>query len=83
MRNISVVVVLNEIALIFEALDFYLAVIVFLPLVSEDRANDIARVLDHHLSSVNVFPAEQTSAVYGWSASDTQDANDGIHSLMK
>lgn len=66
MRNTGEVVCFKCIALIDDqVLDFYLAIIVLFPVVSEDRANDIARILNDHLSSVNVLPAEQTSAVYG------------------
>lgn len=43
----------------------YLGIIVLFSFVSKDRANDIARILDHHLTSVNVSLTEQTTAVYG------------------
>lgn len=36
-----------------------LAIIIFLPLISQDRTNDGAGVLDHHLPSVNVPFAEK------------------------
>lgn len=39
------------------------AVIKFLPLVSQDRANDGAGVLNHHLSSLNVPFAEKSTTV--------------------
>lgn len=46
-------------------LGFYLAIVVLLPLVSENRADDSPRILDHHLSSINVSFAKQTSAMDG------------------
>lgn len=39
------------------------AVIIFLPLISQDRANDGAGVLDHHLANLNVPFAEKATAV--------------------
>lgn len=39
------------------------AVIIFLPLVSQDRANDGASILDHHLSSLNVPFAEKAATM--------------------
>lgn len=40
-----------------------LAVIIFLPLISQDRANDVAGVLDHHLSSLDVPFAEKPATM--------------------
>ncbi len=40
-----------------------LAVIIFLPLISQDRANDGAGVLDHHLPSLDVPFAEKAATV--------------------
>lgn len=42
-----------------------LAVIVFLPLISEDRANDGASILYHHLPSVDV-PLTEKSTPVNW-----------------
>lgn len=41
----------------------YFAVIIFLPLISQDRANNSASVLDHHLPSLNVPLAEKASTM--------------------
>lgn len=40
-----------------------LAVIIFLPFISQDRANDGAGVLDHHLPSLDVPFAEEATTV--------------------
>ncbi len=52
---------------------FYLAVIVFLPFVSENRADDVASVLDHHLSSLDVPLAEKTTTLYGGSVTEIRN----------
>lgn len=41
----------------------YLAVIIFLPLVSQNRANHSAGIFDHHLSSLDVPLAEKAATV--------------------
>lgn len=41
----------------------YLAVVVFLSFVRENRADDITRILDHHLSGLDVPLAEKATAV--------------------
>lgn len=56
-------------ALIRESASVYLGIIVLFSLVSKDRANDIAGILDHHLTSINVSLTEQSTAVYGWPVS--------------
>lgn len=43
----------------------HLSIIILLPLVGEHRPNDVSRVFDDHLSSINGFLAEQTSAMNG------------------
>lgn len=40
-----------------------LAVVIFLPLISQDSANDGAGVLDHHLPSLDVSFAEKASTM--------------------
>lgn len=40
-----------------------LAVIIFLPLICQDSANDGAGVLDHHLAGLNVSFAEKSAAM--------------------
>lgn len=64
----------------------YLAVIVFLPFVCENWANDIASILDHHLPSLDVPLAEKTSTVYSRSFNETKKMNtfyQVLISLMK
>lgn len=39
------------------------AVVIFLPLVSQNRANDGAGILDHHLPSLDVPFAEKATTV--------------------
>lgn len=41
----------------------YLAVVIFLPLISQNGANDDAGVLDHHLASLDVPLAEKTATM--------------------
>lgn len=50
----------------------HLSIVVFLPLVCENRTNDDAGVLDNHFTSLNVSLTEQTSSVNGRSAKVTQ-----------
>lgn len=40
-----------------------LAVIILLPLISQDSANDVAGVLDHHLPGLDVSFAEKAATV--------------------
>ncbi len=40
-----------------------LAVVIFLPFISQDRANDGAGVLDYHLSGLDVPLAEKATTV--------------------
>lgn len=48
-----------------KALKTHLTVIVLLSFVSEDGANDIARIFDHHLTCIDVPFAEQAPAMDG------------------
>lgn len=43
----------------------HLSIVILLPFVSEHGANDISRVFNDHLSWINGFLAEQTSAMNG------------------
>ena len=43
----------------------HLAVVVLLPLVSQNGADDVAGVFDHHLSGLDVPLAEEAAAVDG------------------